>query len=333
MKNLSKKALLSILSLVLTFVALGATTFAWFSLGTTATVNEFEVEVKGGEGLEIQLDGSNDWYSVLNTEMITKYIRDKYNAQVDTADEMEAGDNFVMDALTSKDGISFYGYNFSGNDLEHREVHDEATANKDYIQLKFKLRTESLKAINISSLIVSEEESDPDNNFKWPVDLGFTLARDKAFKSPGDETTEADKIEARLSDALRVSFVVGENPTEGIVFEKDDSGTSNTNTIGTVYDLESNIGGFEYFARKLGYSNESGITLNPAADWKPVDPDETERFGPNLTKKLFSASASGEGYREFEVTVNIWFEGYDNEAFDAVLDQLVKIQMAFSLAD
>src|SRR5690554_1319203 len=102
MKNLSKKAILSILSLVLTFVALGATTFAWFSLGTTAVVNPFEVQVKGSEGLEITLEGDDNWYAVLNSDLIYDYIIAKYNEELDPNDQMDASDKFIMDALTSK---------------------------------------------------------------------------------------------------------------------------------------------------------------------------------------------------------------------------------------
>src|SRR5690554_1781004 len=74
MSKLSKKAILAVLSLVLTFVALGATTFAWFSLGTTATVEQFNVNVKGSEGLEINFDGQDGWFTTLNSDRMAEYI-------------------------------------------------------------------------------------------------------------------------------------------------------------------------------------------------------------------------------------------------------------------
>src|SRR5690554_7311943 len=77
MSKLSKKAILSVLTLVLTFVALGATTFAWFTLGTTATVDQFNVEVRGSEGLEISLDGDN-WYTRLNSTTMNNHINNVF---------------------------------------------------------------------------------------------------------------------------------------------------------------------------------------------------------------------------------------------------------------
>ena len=46
MRKLRNKLLLSILTVALTFIALGTTTFAWFTLGGTATANAFEAEIK-----------------------------------------------------------------------------------------------------------------------------------------------------------------------------------------------------------------------------------------------------------------------------------------------
>src|SRR5690554_3527579 len=109
MTKISKKAILSILSLVLSFVALGATTFAWFSLGTTATVEKFEVQVTGSEGLEISLGDSNQWYTNINSTVMRAYIASLVE-ELDDAELNDDGD-FVMDAVTTEDGISFFRYN------------------------------------------------------------------------------------------------------------------------------------------------------------------------------------------------------------------------------
>ena len=134
MKKISKKAILSILTLVLTVVVLGASTFAWFTLGTTATVDNFDVNVTSSEGLEISLDGNN-WYTRLNSDIMRDYIEEQV-----TAARLNNDGDFVMDAVTTSDGIDFFKFSISGNKMVHTEF-DEAVANEDFLQLKFKLRT------------------------------------------------------------------------------------------------------------------------------------------------------------------------------------------------
>src|SRR5690554_2619974 len=117
MTKISKKAILSVLSLVLTFVALGATTFAWFSLGTTATVSPFDLEVKGSEGLEIQLSGDNSWYSTINKDLIKGHITNLITSANTGAelDELLDDGRFIMNAVTTEDGKDFFTYGITGN--------------------------------------------------------------------------------------------------------------------------------------------------------------------------------------------------------------------------
>jgi len=324
MKTLSKKALLSILSLVLTFVALGATTFAWFSLGTTATVNPFDVEVKGSEGLEIQFGNDTSWYTTINSELMAEYIE-----ELVTAARLSNDNKFVMDAVTSVDGKQFFTYDFNGTSLQHISPNQLAVANKDYLSLTFKLRTSAKKAINLTTLDVTGSGG------SWLPDQNFTLAKDSTLITAinPDDADESDRIATDLADALRVSFVVGTE--DAIVFEKEED---TTNTSGTLAEKDGNfIGAFEYFAKRTGYYANNQITLTPQTGWDPDITLDENYFGQNITKLLFAAPTAdlevGESYYNYTVTINVWFEGYDNEAFDAVLEQFVSIALAFSLAE
>ena len=55
MKKLSRKLLISIFTLVITVLAVGASTFAWFALSTTSQVSNIGGKVTGGEGIEVRL--------------------------------------------------------------------------------------------------------------------------------------------------------------------------------------------------------------------------------------------------------------------------------------
>src|SRR5690554_2798145 len=314
MKKISKKAILSILTLVLTVVVLGASTFAWFTLGTTATVDNFDVNVTSSEGLEISLDGNN-WYTRLNSDIMRDYIEN----QVTTARLNNDGD-FVMDAVTTSDGIDFFKFSISGNEMVHTES-DKAVANEDFLQLQFKLRTKVNQKVILSNLgVTSTLES-------WTSDQDFTLAKGN---TPVTSTGSTSSINADLADALRVSVLAvashGDDVTDPVVFEKDNTGS--TNTTGTLAKDSSDnyIGAFEYYSKKSGFTNLLETNFEPKS--------ATANFGSNTTKLADFTSqtlSGGEDYYTVDVTFNIWFEGYDNEAFDAVLDQMVSIVLAFQL--
>ena len=77
MNKIARKLVLSALTVVLTVVALGTTTFAWFTLTNTAVVQPFQASIVADTGIEVSLDGV-DWYTTLTEELIEQYILDTY---------------------------------------------------------------------------------------------------------------------------------------------------------------------------------------------------------------------------------------------------------------
>lgn len=322
MNKISKRAILSVLSLVLTFVALGATTFAWFSLGTTATVNDFDVHVKGSEGLEISLGDTGLWYTTISSDVMHDYIKDLLNENKGDNDDIEDG-KIIMDALTSQDGKTLYklGDRDESKYLTHKEV-DKATANKDYLSLTVKLRTKTERDIDLSKLNVTTSGVK-----EWTVDQDFTLAKDKEKYGPNSGSEEHKTYQGYLEDALRISFVHGEEDDEKItVFEKAADGT-NTKGVLAKNDDDKYIGGFEYYAKKIGVAD-----LKPASGWTVASTDG--EFGDVVnTSFTLPTEVNTDGYKEVVLKINIWFEGYDNEAFNAVLGQHVSIGFEFNLKE
>lgn len=65
MKKLTRKITLSLVAILFAVIALGTTTYAWFTLGTSATVSSIDGTVKAAEGIEVSLDGNN-WLTNLS---------------------------------------------------------------------------------------------------------------------------------------------------------------------------------------------------------------------------------------------------------------------------
>lgn len=114
--------------------------------------------------------------------------------------------------------------------------------------------------------------------------------------------------------------------------------TNTKGTLATIVEGEDPdfttryIGGLEYFAIRSGYGTTGNITLTPQTGWDPVG--TTKEFGTGLEALLFPALLPSDpltGYREVTLKLNVWFEGYDNEAFDYVLGQALSIGLGFKL--
>ena len=95
MRKLTTKLLFAIISVAFALVALGTTTFAWFTLSDTATVSTFDAQITAGEGIEISLDDIN-YYTTIPANV----IQDKINAL-----------NVELKDVTSINGKQFYYFN------------------------------------------------------------------------------------------------------------------------------------------------------------------------------------------------------------------------------
>ena len=64
-RSLVKKALLpAIVAVLCSVIALTSVSYAWFTLGSTASVSDIDVNVTAAEGLQISADGTN-WKSIM----------------------------------------------------------------------------------------------------------------------------------------------------------------------------------------------------------------------------------------------------------------------------
>src|SRR5690606_5822682 len=93
MQKLTRKLFISIFTAVFALVTLGATTFAWFTLTTTVSIEEFQAEITSGTGIEVSLNGVR-FSSYISTDEIVERIKHKNFG----------GGSIVLDAVTTANG-------------------------------------------------------------------------------------------------------------------------------------------------------------------------------------------------------------------------------------
>ena len=289
MKNLSRKLMLSIVAIALVVIALGTSTFAWFTLSNKASVGQFNAEVTAGEGMELSLDQTT-WYSSIPADVIQAKIKANFDTASGITNDSDAP---ILTAVTTNDLPAFFKMKTDQTGYE------SATANVDYIQLTIYVR-----GVNINKVSITELEL-TGNSVNWTSDAAFTGANGTAVAVGGTVNVSA-------ANGARVGIA----GTSKFVYENDGTGTNTVlgNTI-------TSFGQASYFEEKTG--------INPAdlpnAPTEVIGSVQT--VAPAVEVLTLDDPTSGYYTGEFDLFV--WFEGLDPDTYDSILTMPLNIKMSF----
>lgn len=303
-----RKVIMSVLSLMLLLVTFSSVTFAWISLPRTNIIEDISFNAKTNDGLELSLNGS-DYFKEVDKESLKDIIR-----------------NASLTDITSNDGINFNtGYSKNKNVIK----------NRDYISFDVYFRTNTNQknvylANNLRRELVLYDELDRFNDNTYIISKGVEFMTPKTFLYGPKEDDIRLKGQTHTyfaSDAIRISSVET-SPTSKVIKE---------DPIVKIYDLsEDETRGFgkEYGALDYFLKEYSNVEIPKAPNTVYGLTEFNNNNIPTNTDKLDSLITVLEyvddsGYAKGKVTFNIWIEGWDADAFDAILGDHIKIQLAF----
>lgn len=322
MRNFSKKIITSVLTLVLTVVALGTGVFAWFSMNTRTEANNLTGSAQAATGgFYISKTGAaSTWFNSVELNDITV-----------------KGGSFTD--LTSEDGITFYKIKYEiGNALA------DSASSSGYVEFDLYFLTGSV-ATDVYLVGLSIET---DTATQWNAE--------KAVQAGSRQVTQGNIMEAELASAIRVSFQEREwdkltasvDSLTSNIFEKEagnpDSVNGNTVTF-------NNTVGFGTIANDFAEDNFAAKYYNTvAANSGVLDtilPSIQSRgdtvLNVNAPVKLLSTSGLGDltvasgldasFINGAKMTVRVWLEGWDQEAFNALFSGQVNIDMVFEIKE
>ena len=326
MKNLSKKLVMSIVAVTLVVAALGASTFAWFTLSNRASVGTFEAEVTAGEGIEISLDGVN-WYTDIPTSIIMAKI----------------GEVTLVD-VTTNNATDFYRAKVEGGVVVPAVVLEGNPVKQvgGYVDFELYFRSQTLLDIHWTEVQLG---STP---FNWTPDANFTLSNDDQViplnidsgNLPVDPYYKQYTVNA--ADAARVAIVgdqtfVYEKPTVTAALGTNESNGILGNSVFTSGTVEApNFGAISYWNTKNTNNQFPGTVLfsGLAQEIRPFVNtiqviDETTNSRNVLTLSTGNSFATGNTPYGGTVDVRVWIEGWDAEAFNAVLSKTISVSLRF----
>lgn len=295
MRKLTTKLLFAIISAAFALVALGTTTFAWFTLSDSATVSQFNAQITAGEGIEISIDGTN-YYTTIPTSIIQAEINKL---------------KVTLKDITSPDGVNLYPL---GDQNENTKITFYATPGENqtnqFIQFNLWLRSPSATTVNLESVTFSSTAK------SWTSDATFTHPK------YGEVTPAAAKI-YYAHDALRLS--ISEGTTKKVVYEAP---ASNTNTVLNQTRISEGMVNYYFVKNSINLLNAyESVVLPASTNLLQLDTDgETE-----IPEPVDVVSLAGNNVAKV-ITVRVWVEGWDPDCFNAILNEYINVQMVFKKA-
>ncbi|MFA7157414.1 MAG: hypothetical protein WC123_06980 [Bacilli bacterium] len=306
---MNKKILTAATTLVFAAVAVAGSTYAWFTLNQTATVEQLDVNVTAGDGLYVSLTGDEGTFS-------------------DSIDPSSLLEGFKFIPVTTSDGESFVD----------RKGEAVGAANDDggYVSFDVYLRSKSPLTIYLSSASVTSVASSLTLNVPSDEQTGaWDPLTGIVYDESGDTT-----LTTSASNATRFS-VLGGTPNKIFDLADDVNGfgerVAPTNSTGDpVDDWTWDTGynrAFEYLKR-VSPNDLTGATFDagtptPVTALPPAGPGEFIVTLTAVGDTFESNTWLDADWYASKLTVNIWLEGWDADCFDVLFKDTVTINMEF----
>jgi hypothetical protein len=313
-----RKVYLSLISFMMIIVIMGTATFAWLGLPTENSVDGLGLTATTGNHLEISLDGV------------------EFGSSIDIDQLEEIFGNARLHDITTIDGENFY---FGGlNDAER------ANPNEHYISFDLWFRTSRrgrhIFLVNNVNEEATYEEGVPGT---YVVSKGTSWTATHTFLN-GPELQNIVEEGARgiyyAADAIRISVIERLDPNN--VFDVREENELQR----LIYDPSENpergfgvaFGAFSYLIAKTGLSSfrlpqQYPNTVYSLTEFQSHNPYQAVDNNSLVAELIENGEFDAEErpYYQAKVSINIWIEGWDADAFDAVVRDRIKVQLEFML--
>jgi hypothetical protein len=332
MRKLTTKLLFAIISAAFALVALGTTTFAWFTISNTASVSQFSAQVTAGQGLEISLDDTY-FYTTIPASVI--------QAKIDSL-------NVTLKDVTSPDGVKMY---YLDDYLDDDDEIEYGGTSNPYIEFDLYVRSPVASTkVNLSSVSFSSNT----DHATWTPDTIFVNAKNKLVVPYEDATKLIAAAPALKEAGIITDFQLGseEEPLESVAYRNNEdifpvaniefgpkayyahdalrlsiSDGDTTVVYQKAADTTNTLLGEEPISNGMVdyYKNKNGIDL--MAKYTPDTlPTTTTLSFPETVTTLGAANSSK------KLTVRIWVEGWDPDTFNAILTQNIYVSLLLTSA-
>ncbi len=335
MRKMSKKIIVSVLTLVLTVVALGTTTYAWFTVGGTVATEEFEMDVTSGIGLEVAYMPTGttvptnpklNYVKTISQKSLLSHLYIDYvldgnvdeieNISTSTYDDLWKA-YFEMDAFTTTDGRQMQTINETTDEEGNANVNlVNAAKTQGFVEFKLAFRTKQGLTSEEALPLILNQIGLRSNGVLFTTPTPY-MTKAGSIHNPND-----DPLQISATNATRISFADENNEALTTVYEKAES---ELNTY-----LGTNTFGWGYGAHDF-YKNQTQTDLEEIFEEHEVMTTKTIASLNEDTIATFAQRNGEEAYRYAVITIRIWLEGFDAETFNAIFDDKLFFRFGFNI--
>ncbi len=312
MKSMTRKLLLSVIAVVLAVVALGTTTFAWFTITNVANVQPFQAQVISDEGIEIAI-GNGDpmnltWKTTLTTQDIYNYIASAYT------------EGFYFNHLTSTDGRNFNTLGTTGPGVGSTD---------GLLVLPLHFRSDSTSKIEWTQVQLTGTTASFTTRVGFTDSKGVTRAANSTFNvNPADaiRVSISGMIYNEVTETSSLTTVAYENP------ETETNTVLNEAIFPDFRGAQEDVLGVPTYIGVDGavnYFYRSNAILPGGADSVSVVPTIQSVSSVRILDMTAGSIATAEREYYGTVTLRVWFEGWDAEAYNSLLGRTISLSLRF----
>lgn len=312
-----KRLRYSVMIVLLLMLAFGTVTYAWITLSTINNIEGMSVTASSGNELQISLDGEN-YAKEISTEQLELLF-----------------DDIRLTDVTSTDGIHFQTGGLT-------EVGD-AIPNENYLTFDIWFQTvEPIHTVYLVNNVSNEISFDGSSTGTYVVSQGVSWTNYIEFLNGSsiDDVVESGTTATYYgSDAIRMSFQELKNEENTMDSRSEDE--LNTFIFDPSEDesrgYNKGYGAYHYFIQKTRYFM-TRPTEEPNTSYRLSEYDEDNPYVTHDNTSLLltlqetnEVDENGKTYYRGKLRINIWVEGWDADAFDAIDKDHIKIQLQFKL--
>lgn len=308
-----KKLYISFITLVLGMMVFVTITYAWITISTVNNIEGLYLSASTGDELEISLDGFN------------------FSQNLDSLSLEALIESQSLSDVTTLDGFDFYTGGL-------REL-DRAYPNQDYLSFEVWFRTDrKQRNVYLINNVSNQASYDVSIEGTYVVSKGVNWTSKLTFLNGTDASDivysgQADTYYAK--DAVRIGFreLLDEPYDQREVYQLNHF----------IFDPSMNpdrgyakaYGAYNYFLnmtnKNLELPNEAPNTIYELSESLADNPYVANNQNSLIANLQPTGLYNQQGQEVFQakVMINIWIEGWDADAFDAVLKDYIKIQLQF----
>ncbi|MCR5705899.1 MAG: hypothetical protein K6G48_03755 [Acholeplasmatales bacterium] len=329
MKKISRKLLLSILSMAFAVVALGTTTFAWFTTNATVTATTTIKVLSSTDSIQISDDcfswGSTVDFDFSSTELnAATYVQGTAGTLSSDDDLVDMSGNEVNAGTNYKQAVMYVKVTSAAKNIT---VDTDTTASTDPTAYTL---TKGFTFNNYAGTSVSYNAGDKAvisalNALRGTVDVTNAVSTAAGTEmAQADKTGAVDAFEAKVTANTRAQMIAG--------YTTGTTTYTGTASASTVYNMGQSLAASNcanaYIEAVLG-TDFSGGTYE-------ADTNYVTSNGSLLSADGFQGETlvtNTTAYSIYRFTFTYWLEGYDADCFDAIFAQTLTQTLTFKTSD